>query len=211
MYIPKCFEQQDASEIKRVIAENPLATLVCLQQSELQAYHIPLYYSEDSQGMVSLKGHIAIANTMHKQVDNGSDILVIFHGPQAYISPSWYPSKQTHHKVVPTWNYISVHIQGEITFKYGASWKLDMLESLTSNMESGAKSAWSVSDAPEDYLSKQMKGIVGLEITVQTVSAKWKLSQNKSDEDRIAVISNLESQNNDRAVEVAMAMKKDDQ
>jgi len=132
--------------------------------------------------------------------------LLVFQGPNGYVSPSYYPSKELDPKVVPTWNYMAVHIQGELTFITDDEWKLGMLERMTNKMEASIDSDWQVSDAPSGYIARQLKGIVGVKIEIKSMVGKWKLSQNKSTENTQGVIKNLERQDNTKVL--AKEMKK---
>ena len=193
MKIPKNFQQNDETLIKAFIAEYPLGVLVCSTQSELEANHIPLYIVEGFDGNHLLKGHIARANPLWEKVEEGADVLVIFQGPQTYISPNWYPTKQEHGKVVPTWNYSTVHVNGEISFPTDKEWMLDMLNVLTNNMESAQKVPWQVPDAPDDYIQKMLNAIVGIEVEIKSWRSQWKMSQNQPEENQLGVLKGLES------------------
>lgn len=191
MFIPKKFEQNDESQLIELVSNYPFAALVCTSHSGLEATHIPLYLVEMPEGKQVLKGHIARANTLWEIVEKQSSVLVIFQGPQSYVSPNFYPTKKEHGKAVPTWNYVSVHIKGEISFINDAEWKLDMLARLTDKLEAEEASPWKVSDAPKDYIEKQLGGIVGIEIMVNSIEGQWKLSQNQPAQNQAGVIEGL--------------------
>jgi len=205
LYTPSSFQQEDINECKKLIANSPLATVVALNDNQIQAHHLPLKWVETDSEEHLLEGHIAIANPLHKQVMSGSPVLVIFHGPDAYVSPSWYPSKAKNPKVVPTWNYMTVHVRGEINFIQDAAWKLGMLERITNKMESKVSESWKISDAPSDYIQKQLNGIIGIKVGVDSIEGKWKLSQNKSIEDRKGVIEGLSEEGD---TELTLEMEK---
>ncbi len=185
MKISKNFQQDDEAIIKQFIAEYPLGILVCSIQPELEANHIPLYFVEGPGGNHLLKGHIALENPLWEKVEKGADVLVVFQGPQAYISPNWYPTKHEHGKAVPTWNYATVHVNGEISFPTDKEWKLDMLNVLTDNMENTQEIPWQVSDAPDDYIQKMLKSIVGIEIEITSWRSQWKMSQNQPEKNQM--------------------------
>ena len=185
MYVPIHFDEQRDSEIKKIVSSYPLATVVAYGAEGLLANHIPLLMIADADGNRSLIGHIAKVNEMHKIVPQSSDFLAIFHAEDAYISPNWYPSKATHHKVVPTWNYQVVHFHGKIEFTNDVKFLRSVVGQLTSLFEkrTNGDMAWKMRDAPRDFLDKQLAAIVGFRITVSRCVAKSKMSQNRSPED----------------------------
>jgi transcriptional regulator len=138
-----------------------------------------------------LLGHLALANPQWRSAGPGTVALAIVHGPQAYVSPSWYPSTARHGKMVPTWNYISVHFTGPLTVHRDAEWLRDLVGRLTSRHEDGRPSPWRVADAPREFIDSQLRAIVGIELTITTVEAKEKLSQNRNDEDRAGALAGL--------------------
>ena len=138
-----------------------------------------------------LLGHLALANPQWRSAGPGTVALAIVHGPQAYVSPSWYPSTARHGKMVPTWNYISVHFTGPLTVHRDAEWLRDLVGRLTSRHEDGRPAPWHVADAPREFIDSQLRAIVGIELTITTVEAKEKLSQNRNDEDRAGALAGL--------------------
>ena len=138
-----------------------------------------------------LLGHIAIANDQWKTAQPGAQALAIVHGPQAYISPSWYESKARHGRVVPTWNYETVHLTGTIGFHQDTEWLRAFVTRLTRRHEGGREHPWAVSDAPAEYVDGQLRAIVGVELTITSIEAKQKLSQNRSELDRAGVVAGL--------------------
>lgn len=191
MYIPKKFIQEDKAQLKSLIKNYPLAALVSTNINGLEASHIPLQLIESKDTNWKLMGHIARANPLWKTIEDQSKVLVIFQGPQSYISPNWYPTKREHGKVVPTWNYAAIHITGVLTFIHDTKWKMDMLNRLTNQMESDQPKSWKMSDAPGDFIEKQLNAIVGIEILVSHAEGKWKLSQNQPEENQKGVIHGL--------------------
>ena len=191
MHISKAFEQTDTSALITCITNNPFATVICNGTKGIEAHHIPLHLVENGKDSLLLKGHIARANKLWKTIEDNTNSLVIFQGPHSYISPNLYPTKQEHGKAVPTWNYISIHIRGNISFIHDSKWKLDMLNQLTNSLEAKEKAPWQVADAPRDYIEKQLGGIVGLEITINSIEGQWKLSQNQPAENQAGVIKGL--------------------
>jgi transcriptional regulator len=141
-----------------------------------------------------LIAHIAKANQHWRRITDGMPALMIVAGPQAYISPNWYPSKVEHGKTVPTWNYTAVHITGTLTVHHDSPWLLEAVASLTDRHEHQRPQPWHVTDAPDDYITTQLKAIVGIQMDIQTVEGKAKLSQNRSEEDQRGAISGLNQQ-----------------
>ena len=152
--------------------------------------------------------HMARANPHWRTVDGSVPALAIVAGPQAYVSPSWYATKAEHGRVVPTWNYSSVHVSGTLTVHDDVEWLRELVTRLTDLHESSRADRWAVTDAPEAYVDKQLRAIVGIELRVERFEAKAKLSQNRSEEDRAGVIAGLESAGSDRDLQVARAMRR---
>ena len=189
MYLPAHFEQTEAAALQALMREHPLAALVTVQDGQPTADHIPLQYDAASQ---TLRGHVARANPMWR-VATGQPVLAIFRGPQAYVSPNWYPSKAATHKVVPTWNYIVVHAHGVLRAVDDAPWVHALVGRLTAHHESPQSAPWAVSDAPEDFVQQMLRVIVGIEIPVDSLVGKWKISQNRSQADRQGVAAALQA------------------
>jgi len=150
--------------------------------------------------------HMARANQHWKQVGEETPALAIVAGPQAYVSPAWYATKREHGRVVPTWNYSAVHLTGTVTVHQDAAWLRDVVTRLTSLHEQGRPEPWTVADPPEGFIDKQLRAVVGIELRIERVEAKAKLSQNRGDEDRSGVIAGLESDGG-QADAVAQAMR----
>ena len=161
----------------------------------LIASHIPIVLHESASGFGVLRGHLARGNSQWRDCDPSVEALAIFTGPQHFISASWYPGTTIHGKEVPTWNYVAVHAYGSLRTIEDPNWLLDHLKTLVDENERIVETPWSVSDAPPEYISNQMRGIVGLEIEVSRVEGKWKASQNRNDEDAAGVVSGLRSLN----------------
>ena len=177
MYSPEHFQETETDAIMDLIAAYPLASLVASTDGGLVANHLPLL----SNGRDRLIGHVALANDIHRQVENGSEVLVIFRGEEAYISPNWYPSKADHHRHVPTWNYMVAHLYGRISFIHDTKKKRAIVGRLTSVMErrTNGNDAWRMTDAPADFMDGMLEAIVGFEISIHRTVAKSKLSQNR--------------------------------
>lgn len=204
MHIPKHFQQQNHEALYDLIRKYPLATLVVNSSSGLCANHIPLRLIRNSSTDIVLQGHIAKANPLWKE--SSGEALAIFQGADAYISPNWYPTKQEHGKVVPTWNYVAVHASGQIQFINERSWKMNFLHSLTAEHESSQEKPWAVSDAPEEFTEKMLSSIVGFEIAVRDLSGKWKISQNQIEKNQTGVIDGLSASSDSNAKALARVM-----
>ena len=197
MHQPSRFRMEQRDDCHRVIAEAPFATLVTnLADGQLSADHLPLLLqpAEDDRSRDRLIGHVARANPLVPCLEagiDGGDALAIFHGPHAYVTPSWYPAKREHGKVVPTWNYQVVHVHGRLRLIDDPDWVLDMVTALTERFEGGRSSPWRVEDAPEDYIAGMCRAIVGIELTIERISGKHKASQHKSPEERNAIREGL--------------------
>jgi transcriptional regulator len=152
--------------------------------------------------------HMARGNPHWQAIEPGTPALAIVAGAQAYVSPAWYATKQEHGRVVPTWNYSAVHLTGVVTAHHDEAWLRDVVERLTDRHEAHRPERWAVDDAPADYIAKQLRAIVGIELTVQRVEAKAKLSQNRSADDRAGVVTGLEAQGAERDAQVAADMRR---
>jgi len=204
MYLPRHFEQADAQAIAALMKEHPLATLVSTAaDGSLNADHVPLVYDAGDGPQGTLRGHVARANPLWRTLAAGGPVLAVFHGPQAYISPSNYASKQEHGKVVPTWNYAVVHAHGKLQPVDDAAWLRAFVERLTLRHESAREQPWAVSDAPADFLEQMVKAIVGIEIEVTRLEGKWKVSQNRGEADRAGVTAGLLAEGTDEAAAMA--------
>ncbi|PKQ27599.1 MAG: transcriptional regulator [Candidatus Anoxymicrobium japonicum] len=193
MYIPKQFEEISVDLMHELIRAHPFATLVSHSASGLNANHIPLLLSASPSPYGTLQGHIARANPLFGEIADGIETLAIFHGPDAYISPSWYATKKETGKVVPTWNYAVVHAYGYLRVVDNASWLRAQLDALTDDNEAPLREPWAVSDAPPEYIEKMMAAIVGVEIVITKLLGKWKVSQNQPTQNHASLISALKA------------------
>ena len=185
MYTPPHFAEDRPQVLQDFIGRNPLATLVTLSASGLIANHVPLLLDPDPAPHGKLIGHLARANNQWRDFDERVAALAIFTGPQGYVSPSWYATKAETGKVVPTWNYAAVHAYGVFRVIDDAGWLRSLVGRLTDRHEGTRSQPWKVEDAPESYIQSQLKGIVGIELTVKRIAGKWKLSQNRPAQDRL--------------------------
>ncbi|EGW19641.1 FMN-binding negative transcriptional regulator [Methylobacter tundripaludum] len=203
MYIPSQFEQPNIEVMHELIRNRPLATLVTLGSNGINANHIPLHLSSTPEPFGVLRGHIARANPLWRELAADVETLAIFHGPDAYISPSWYATKQEAGKVVPTWNYAVVHAYGLLRIIDDAAWIRTQLEALTQHNEAAFPESWAVSDAPEDFTEKLIGAVVGIEMVVTRLIGKWKVSQNQPSQNQRSVIEGLNARGQSEAVTMA--------
>jgi transcriptional regulator len=196
MYIPAHFAAEDA-DVRDLLRSLGASNLITATAEGLLATMLPLVYDEPGsrQGIGpwgALLGHVARNNRQWKVPAIG-EALVIAQGPNAYISPSWYATKQEHGRVVPTWNYVTAHVHGRLVVHDDLGWVEANVRRLTEQHERDRDPAWSVDDAPEAYVGGQLRAIVGVEVVIDRVEGKWKLSQNRSDADIAGAIEGLES------------------
>ena len=192
MYVPAHDRESRPEVLQQFMHEHPLAALVTLgTDGALTASHLPLrlYPSLGPQG--TLRGHLARANQQWQDFSSQTDALVIFQGPQAYISPSWYAAKQETGRVVPTWNYLAVHARGPMTIIEDPEWLRRFVTELTESHEAEFAHPWHVSDAPSSYVEGLLRAIVGIEIPIHHLEGRWKLSQNRSATDQAGVVQGL--------------------
>ncbi|MEQ9003315.1 MAG: FMN-binding negative transcriptional regulator [Pseudomonadales bacterium] len=206
-YRPPHFQAPDADAVRSLITRHPLATLVLTGADGIDAEHLPMLLEHTETGHGVLRGHVARANPVWQQVPDGADALAIFHGPDHYVSPGWYPSKRAHGKVVPTWNYAVVHGHGRLTWQHDRDWLLALVTRLTDAHEAGRAAPWHVTDAPDDYVTRMLGAIVGVEIALTRLEGKWKQSQNRSTEDVAGVIAGLEADGSLSARDAAALMQ----
>jgi transcriptional regulator len=195
MYLPDHFAEPRIDLLHQLIAEHPLGTLVALTADGLEANHLPFELDAEPAPFGTLRGHVARANPVWHKFNRGVEALAIFGGAQAYISPSWYPSKDSTREVVPTYNYLTVHGYGVMRIIHDREWLRALVTRLTNRFESGRASPWRVSDAPGAFIDRQLGAIVGIEIPLTKLIGKWKVSQNRPAADRAGVVAGLSAQN----------------
>ena len=198
MYIPPHFEQADIEVMHELIRNRPFATLVTLGSDGINANHIPLHLVPEPKPFGVLRGHVARSNPIWRDLASDVDTLAIFHGPDAYISPSWYATKQETGKVVPTWNYAVVHAYGSLRIIDDASWVRSQMEDLTTYHEAAFPVPWALSDAPGDFTKKLIETVIGIEMVITRLSGKWKVSQNQP-----SVIQGLNASGQSEAISMA--------
>lgn len=190
MYVPPAFREDDLAALHGTMRDARLANLVTATAEGLVATPLPLFLVPEEGPHGTLYGHVARANPQWK-LPSVADAMALFMGPDAYVSPSWYPSKLEHQKVVPTWNYVAVHAYGPVEFFEDADRLLDLVTRLTNLHEQARAKPWAVTDAPEAFIRAQLKGIVGLRLPIARLEGKRKMSQNRSAEDRAGVAAGL--------------------
>jgi transcriptional regulator len=205
MYLPKNFEETRVEVLHELIRAHPLGALVTTGANGLEANHVPFEIDPDPAPFGTLRAHVARANPVWRE--GAGDALVIFQGPDIYVSPSWYPSKREGGKVVPTWNYAVVHAYGALRAIDDAAWLRAFVERLTDRHEAARPDRWHVTDAPADYVDKMLTAIVGIELPVTRLVGKWKVSQNRPAADRAGVIAGLEADGDDAARAMAAAVR----
>ncbi len=191
MYLPPAFREDRLQVQHDLIRKHPLGLLVTVGHDGPLASPLPFVLDSSASTLGTLRGHLARGNTQWKESRLDINALVIFQGPDVYVSPSWYQTKQETGKVVPTWNYATVHARGKLRVIEDADWLSAQIAELTNQMEGQRAQPWAVSDAPSDYIESQIKGIVGLEIGIAEIEGKWKVSQNRPVADRRGVVQGL--------------------
>ncbi len=194
MYLPSHFAETRVEVLHQAIREAGLATLVTAGTTGLDANHIPQLLEPEPRPLGRLIGHVARANPLWRTTPGGAAALAILLGPDAYVTPSWYPSKRQTGRVVPTWNYVAIHAHGAVRFFQERERLLDLVTRLTDRHERARPEPWRVADVPPDYLEAMLKGIVGVELTVTRLEGKWKASQNRDQADRRGVEEGLRSE-----------------
>jgi transcriptional regulator len=196
VYVPKHFAPDDDA-VQELLASHGAADLITMTPDGLVATMLPFSYDRSRNVLL---GHVARNNDPWQREVIG-DALVIMRGPNAYVSPTWYASKQEHGRVVPTWNYVTAHVYGELTVHDDAAWVEDVVRRLSDLHELGRAHPWSVDDAPEKYVQGQLRAIVGVELAIHRIEAKFKLSQNRPDADIDGVIDGLRADGDDRSAD----------
>ena len=191
MYQPLHFREERIEVQHDLMHTHPLGLLITSGPSGLLANPIPFLIYSDASRYGTLRAHLARGNPQWHELAAVEQCLVVFQGPQEYVSPSWYPTKRETGKVVPTWNYVTVHAWGRPQVIDDAAWLRRQLDDLTLLKEAVRPAPWTVDDAPSQYVMSQMKGIIGVEIPIDRIEGKWKVSQNRPEADRTGVIAGL--------------------
>lgn len=207
MHLPKSLQETRIEVIHELIVTNPLGTWVSVDQDELNVDHIPFLLDRSRGEYGTLCGHVARANPIWKQAKTQLAHVIVFRGPQAYITPSWYPSKHEHGRAVPTWNYAIVAAHGVPSFIDDTDWLLQHLRDLTEIHERTQALPWDVDDAPKNFIDELMKAIVGVEIPISKIEGKWKTSQGRPEGDKLGIIAGLLNKGDDEATAMASLVR----
>lgn len=195
MYVPNHFKEDGPEKLLQYIRDYSFGTLILADSDGISVEHVPFYLasSTDNSGM-KLQCHLARNNPSWQRIEAGTDVMAVFQGPDAYISPSWYATKAETGRVVPTWNYLAVHVKGRAEVIQEAEWLQQHLYHLTEQHEAGMPEPWSLKDAPEEFIDRLINAVVGIEISIESMTGKLKASQNQSEQNRAGVKAALESQ-----------------
>ena len=193
MYVPAHFEETRPEELRRIIAAYPLGTFVINGPNGLDANHLPFELHPDAGDHGQLLAHVARANPVWKEIQDGNEVLVIFRAADAYVSPNWYPSKHELHRQVPTWNYQAVHVHGRVRVRDDERFVRGVVARLTriNEAHTGAAKPWKMTDSSKEYIDQMLAAIVGIQVDITKIVGKWKLSQNKEKRDRINAAEEL--------------------
>lgn len=195
MYVPNHFKEDDQETLQQYIRDYAFGLLVIADDEGIEANHVPFYLSSGAtkESLGYLQCHLARNNPVWQRIKGAGQVLTVFQGPDAYVSPSWYPTKAETGRVVPTWNYLAVHAQGSAQVIHDPSWLKHHLKQLTDQHESEMINPWSVADAPADFTERLVQAIVGVEIKIETLTGKLKASQNQPERNRAGVKAGLEA------------------
>ncbi|TCT07005.1 FMN-binding negative transcriptional regulator [Paralcaligenes ureilyticus] len=194
MYLPPVFREDQIGLLHDLIRTHPLATLVTAGPGGLMANLIPFLFYPDEGEHGTLRAHLSRGNPQWKELAQADECMVVFQGANGYITPSWYQTKKETGKVVPTWNFVTVHAWGTPCMQEDPAWLSSHLHDLTYSQEHARVPPWKIEDAPADFIATQMKAIIGLEIAVGRMEGKWKVSQNRPQVDRLGVVEGLRAQ-----------------
>lgn len=208
MHVPSHFQYDDPTALKQMIRKHSFGLLVLADENGIEANHVPFELSDAATtGLGHLRCHLARGNPAWQRIAQSDQVLVVFQGPNAYISPAWYPSKADNGRVVPTWNYLAVHVQGRAQIVKEVDWLKQHLHRLTEAHESHRAEPWSVNDAPPDYLERLRAGIVGIEIEIEAIIGKLKASQNQPESNRLGAKAGLQRESCPQAAAMAALME----
>lgn len=204
MHIPQYHAETDLEVLHDLISKTPLGTWVVCQNDKITAHHLPFMLVRSRGEYGSLVAHVAKGNPVWKIVHDSADSsLIIFQGADTYITPSWYASKKEHGKVVPTWNFAVVHAYGVPKVQTDMEWLQEHLNTLTDHHEADQPAPWKVDDAPSEFINRMKQGIVGIEIPIEQIIGKWKVSQNRDQADRQGIVDGLNTMGDADAIEMA--------
>lgn len=199
MYVPEHFQENDVKKLLQYIRDYSFGTLIVADKSGIDANHVPFHLNAGTEAATAntslgqLQCHVARSNPVWKKIADGANVLAVFQGPNAYVSPSWYATKLETGRVVPTWNYLAVHAEGSARTVEDPIWLRQHLRQLTNHNEAAMSEPWSVDDAPSDFTERLMQAIVGIEIEIKMLTGKLKASQNQPKRNRAGVKTGLET------------------
>ncbi len=200
MYQPAYHREDDLAKQHALILARPLGLLITNGQGGLTANPVPFRLHPSLSKLGTLRAHLARANPQWRDAESLREVLVVFQDTDAYITPSWYETKRESGKVVPTWNYATVHAYGAVRVIEEREWLRQLVDDLTSTHEAGRVAPWAVADAPAEYIDQMMLAIVGIEINISRIEGKWKVSQNRSAEDRAGIVTGLRATGDERSL-----------
>jgi transcriptional regulator len=203
MYVPPLFNEGQLPELHGLIRANPFGLLVSAGEDGPVANPVPFVLDGEATPLGALRAHLARANPQWRSLVDGQMVLVVFQGPERYVTPSWYASKRETGKVVPTWNYAMVQARGPVRVVDERDWLARNVADLTEALEHGRAEPWTVDDAPPAFIEAQLKGIVGIEIAISAIEGKWKVSQNRTAADRAGVVAGLVAEGDDGSLAMA--------
>jgi transcriptional regulator len=192
MYTPELYREDSVEVLHQAIRRAGLATLVSLTNDGLIASHVPLLLDAEPAPYGTLCGHLARPNPQARGAVG--EAMAIFLGSDAYITPSWYPSKRETEKVVPTWNYVAIHAYGTLEFIDDPEQTRQHVAQLTDHHEAGRPTPWAITDAPEEFIAARVRGIIGFRLTIRRLEGKWKMGQNRALADRFGMAQGLEAE-----------------
>jgi len=207
MYTLACFAEKETEVLHAFLRQQPFATLVTCGAEGPEATHVPIAFHPETGAQGVLRCHLARANPQWKTVQSAMPVLAIFQGTNHYITPSWYPTKQEHGKVVPTWNYVAVHVRGRGRLFEDQSELIEHLRTLTNRNEEVFPQPWSIEDAPRNYIESLTQAIIGIEITIDTIEGKCKASQNQPEANQAGVVTGLRGINSPESLRMAQLVK----
>ena len=191
MYTPDHFALADPAQLHRIVRAHPLGTLVTAVGGALDANHVPFELDPGAGPLGRLTAHVARANPVWQQCRDGATVMVVFRGAEAYVSPNWYPSKHETHRLVPTWNYEVVHVHGRLTVHDDEAYVRGVVARLTRRHEAAEPRPWKMGDSAPEYIDGMLAAIVGIEVAIERIEGKSKLSQNREPRDRLGAADTL--------------------
>jgi transcriptional regulator len=206
MYLREQFSETRIEVLHGLVRARPLATFVTIVDGALAVDHMPCHLHPES-GLGVLRAHMPRTNAVASALGSGAQAVAIFHGPQTYVSPSWYPSKKEDGRVVPTWNYVVVHARGRPRVVDDTAWLLDHLGALTDEHEARRSEPWRITDAPREFIERMAASLVGIEMPISSLVGKWKVSQNRPLADRLGAAEGLRALGDECSLEMAEAIE----